>query len=236
MFPDVFADLLTNPRYGTGQFFDAAQIDTNSFAAAADWTYDRRYFFDGAISKRSTYAAGALNARDFLLDLSISDGKFTLNPTVRFDEPEPVVAMFSSGNIIEDTLQVNYFDSQDRLDPIVSVCWREERRDSSVDSKGLFPQIREFNVRRKYQQDGVTTVSENAPVIQVDLSTSALTANTQKIAPSSNAKASATSPTPSALRLSHLKPACKQAASSNSASKRFTTTSHRTAPSATPAK
>ena len=164
LFPDVFEDLLTNPRYGTGQFFDAAQIDTDSFAAAADWTYDRRYFFDGAISEKINLRSwGAERARDFLLDLSISGGKFTLNPTVRFDEPEPVVAMFSSGNIIEDTLQVNYFDSQDRLDPIVSVRWREERRDSSVDSKGLFPQIREFNVRRK-------GVDENAPVIQVDLS------------------------------------------------------------------
>ena len=164
LFPDVFADLLTNQRYGTGQFFDAAQIDTDSFAAAASWTFDRRYFFDGAISEKINLRSwGAERARDFLLDLSISGGKFTLNPTVRFDVPEPVVAMFSSGNIIEDTLQVNYFDLQDRLDPIVSVRWREERRDSSVDSKGLFPQIREFNVRRK-------GVDENAPVIQVDLS------------------------------------------------------------------
>ena len=43
--------------------------------------------------------------------------------------------------------------------------WREERRDSSVESKGLFPQIREFSVRRK-----VLASSENAPVIQVDMS------------------------------------------------------------------
>ena len=164
LFPDVFEDLLTNPNYGTGQFFDAAQIDTASFQAAADWTYDRRYFFDGAISEKINLRSwGAERARDFLLDLSISGGKFTLNPAIRFDEPEPVVAMFSSGNILEDSLQVNYFDSQDRLDPIVTVRWREERRDSSVDSKGLFPQIREFSVRR-------SGVDDDAPVIQVDLS------------------------------------------------------------------
>ena len=60
---------------------------------------------------------------------------------------------------------MNYFDTQDRLDPVVTVRWREERRDTStsLDSKGLFPQIREFSVRR-------AGVSENAPVIQVDLS------------------------------------------------------------------
>ena len=171
LFPEIFEDLLTQDRYGTGEFFDEQQIDTDSFAAAAEWTESRNYYFDGAISEKINLRSwGAERARDFLLDLSISGGKFTLNPTVRFDDPEPVVAMFSSGNIIEDTLQVNYFDSQDRLDPIVSVRWREERRNPSIETKGLFPQIREFNVRRKYQQDGVTEVSENAPVIQVDLS------------------------------------------------------------------
>ena len=164
LFPDVFKDLLTQDRYGTGEFFDEQQIDTESFEAAASWTESRKYFFDGAISEKINLRTwGAERARDFLLDLSISSGQFTLNPALRFGETEKVVAMYSSGNIIEDTLQVNYFDTKERLDPIVTVRWREERRDSSVDSKGLFPQIREFSVRR-------AGVSPNAPVIQVDLS------------------------------------------------------------------
>ncbi len=164
LFPDVFQDLLTNDRFGTGEFFDAAQIDTASFTAANTWTESRNYFFDGAISEKINLRTwGAERARDFLLDLSVSGGKFKLEPTIRFGEAEPIAAMYSSGNIIEDTLQVNYLDTQDRLDPIVSVRWREERRDSSIDSKGLFPQIRESTVRRN-------GVSENAPVIQVDLS------------------------------------------------------------------
>ena len=164
LFPDVFQDLLTNDRFGTGEFFDVAQIDTASFEAANIWTENRNYYFDGAISEKINLRTwGAERARDFLLDLSVSGGQFKLEPTIRFGKPEPIAAMFSSGNIIEDTLQVNYLDTQDRLDPIVSVRWREERRDSSIDSKGLFPQIREFNVRR-------AGVSENAPVIQVDLS------------------------------------------------------------------
>ena len=164
LFPDVFKDLLTNDRFGTGEYFDIAQIDASSFAAASTWTYDRRYFFDGAISEKINLRTwGAERARDFLLDLSVSSGKFTLKPSLTFGSAEPIAAMYSSGNIIADTLQVNYFDTQDRLDPIVSVRWREERRDSSVDGKGLFPQIREFNIRRK-------GVNQNAPVIQVDLS------------------------------------------------------------------
>ena len=164
LFPDVFYDLLTKDRYGTGEFFDERQIDKGSFNAAADWTRSRKYFFDGAISEKINLRTwGAERARDFLLDLSVSGGQFTLKPTINFDGAEPISAMYSSGNIIEDTLQVNYFDTQERLDPIVTVRWREERRDSSIDAKGLFPQIREFSVRR-------SGVNENAPVIQVDLS------------------------------------------------------------------
>ena len=164
LFPEVFNDLLRNPRYGTGEFFDGDQIDGDSFAQAATWTKDRKYFFDGAISEKINLRTwGAERARDFLLDLSISGGRFKLTPTVNFYGAEQVTALYSSGNIIEDSLSVNYFDTQDRLDPIVTVRWREERRDSSLDSKGLFPQIREFSVRR-------AGVSENAPVIQVDLS------------------------------------------------------------------
>ena len=34
LFPDVFQDLLTNDRFGTGEFFDIGQIDTASFTAA----------------------------------------------------------------------------------------------------------------------------------------------------------------------------------------------------------
>ncbi len=163
LFPDVFYDLLVNNRYGVGEFFDAAQIDKESFDDAATWTYNRRYFFDGAISEKLNLRSwGVQRARDFLLDLSVSSGKFTLSPAITFDKLKPV-AMYTSGNIIEDSLQVNYLDIQERMDPVVTVRWREERRDTSLDSKGLFPQIREFTVRRK-------GVSDDAPVIQVDLS------------------------------------------------------------------
>ena len=75
----------------------------------------------------------------------------------------PIAGMYTSGNILENTLQVNYFDSQDRLDPIVSVRWREERQNTGDDVRGLFPVIREFTVRR-------AGVSDDAPLLQVDLS------------------------------------------------------------------
>ena len=164
LFPDVLEDLLTNPRYGTGEFFSAEMIDDGSFEAAAAWTNERRYYFDGAISEKLNLRQwGAERARDFLLDLSVSGGRFTLTPALRFDEPEPVVGLFTSGNILEGSFQCNYFDLQDRMPPIVSVRWREERANNTPNDKGLFPLMREFNVR-------YAGTDENAPVIQVDMS------------------------------------------------------------------
>ena len=164
LFPEVFEDLLTNKRYGVGSFFSTDQIDTASFAAAATWTNSRKYFFDGVISQKLNLRSwGSDIAPQFLLDLSVSGGKFKLSPVVNFSGPETVNALFTAGNIIEDSFEMNYFDAQDRLAPVVSVKWREERKSSSIDNRGLFPQIREVLVRRN-------DTPADAPEEQIDMS------------------------------------------------------------------
>ena len=164
LFPDVLFDLFTNKRYGTGEIFDERQIDSNSFRDAALWTKRRGYFFDGAISGKTNLRTwGTERARDFLLDLGVSGGKFMLKPALNLDGPEPIAALFTAGNIIDDTFQMTYLDTQERMEPIVSIKWRQERVQSSVNERGLFPQIRELTVKR----DGV---NENNPTLQLDIS------------------------------------------------------------------
>lgn len=149
LFPDVFTDLLTNPVYGVGGFFDVAQIDAASFLAASQWTETRRYFFDGAVTEKLNLRTwGSDRASDFLLDLAISGGKFKLQPVANFDGPEVITALFTSGNILEDSFEMSFFDIQDRIPPRVSVKWREERASLSIADNGLFPRIREVLVSR----------------------------------------------------------------------------------------
>ncbi len=165
-FADVFYDLLTNKRYGIGDIFDPAQIDKASFDAAAEFTRARKYFFDGAVSEKLNIRSwGADRATDFLLDLGVSGGRFTLKPALTFDKPEPIVALFTAGNIIEDSFQMSYYETQARTDPKITVRWREERLQNSVTDRGLFPQVREVSVRRTDAQDG-----DDAPIVQIDLS------------------------------------------------------------------
>ena len=147
-FPEVLSDLLTNDRYGTGQIMSPAQIDKPSFSMATAWAFNRRYFFDGAISEKINIRSwGAEVAGNFLLDLLMRNGKFALQPVANFDGPETITGLFTSGNVLEDSLELSYVDEQDRIPPIVSVVWREERQSPSTTDKGLFPVIREVTVR-----------------------------------------------------------------------------------------
>jgi hypothetical protein len=165
-FADVFYDLLTNKRYGVGDIFNPAQIDKASFDSAAEFTRSRKYFFDGAISDKINIRSwGADRAMDFLLDLGVSGGRFTLSPALTFDKPETVVALFTAGNIIQDSFQMIYYETQARTDPKITVRWREERLQNSVTDRGLFPQMREFSLRRTDAKYG-----DDAPIVQIDLS------------------------------------------------------------------
>ena len=164
LFPDVLEDLLTNDRYGVGGVFAQQQIDRESFQEAAEWTQSLGYAFDGAVSSRINIRSWASQrAQDFLLDLSVSSGRFTLKPAMTFWVAEPIAALFTSGNIIEESFGMTYLPIQDRTDPIVSVKWREERAQGLGEVRGLFPVIREFTVRMR-------GVPDSAPVIQLDLS------------------------------------------------------------------
>ena len=163
-FPDVLYDLLTNDRYGTGQVLNPSQIDKTSFDDAADWAYDRRYFFDGAVSEKINLRSwGAATAANFLLDLIIRNGKFALQPVANFDGPETISSLFTAGNILEDSFSLSYTDDQDRIPPRISVIWREERETDTIDSKGLFPVVREVSVREN-------DTPEDAPLEKIDIS------------------------------------------------------------------
>lgn len=164
MFPNVLYDLFTNDRYGVGKIMSSAQIDKVSFDSAADWNYSRKYFFDGAITEKQNLRTwGAQRAADFLLDLVIRNGKFALQPVANFEGSEKITQLFTSGNIIEGSFELNYFDAADRIPPRVSVKWRQERTDLGDSSKGLFPVVREVIVRE-------AGVENFAPIESIDIS------------------------------------------------------------------
>lgn len=163
-YPSVLRDLLVNDRFGVGEIVSAEQIDEASFQAATVFTNSRNYYFDGAITEPINIRQwGADTARDFLLDLIISNGKFALQPLVEFDAPEPITGMFTAGNILEDSFELTYLDQDQRQAPRISVKWRQEQTTGDLSNRGLFPIIREVTVRESSTQ-------ALAPLDQLDLS------------------------------------------------------------------
>ena len=160
-FPEVLLDMFTNKRYGTGKILNERQIDLQSFAEMAQWCNERRYFFDGMVdTKINIRSWGTDTAKNYLLDLIVRNGRFALQPVADFDRLPTISALFTSGNIIEDTFEYTTADEQERILPRVSVKWREEKRDTQ---DGLFPVVRQVTVRE-------SATPEDAPLDTIDLS------------------------------------------------------------------
>ena len=173
LFPSCAYKILTDPIFGTGDVVSPLHIDKPSFDYCDAWTYERKYFFDIGISDPDNAPTRlAAWAQNFLLDLMRRGGKYYLEPVAEFGKVYSPVAMYTSGNInltdpddleSDSTLEVSYRELSARQKIRVSVKWREERLDSDVTGRGLFPIIRELNVRE-------TGTPENATLVQLDLS------------------------------------------------------------------
>lgn len=166
LFPDILRDLLLSVVFGMGDSITSDQIDTQSFIDAAQWCQTRRYFFDGVIASKTNLRQWAADtAASMLLDLLQRDGRFALEPAIIFPEdgPVPIRAIFTAGNIVEDSFSLEFLNEEDRLPIQASVKWREERSRDNYSSPGLFPVEREVLVRE-------TSSTESDPIESFDLS------------------------------------------------------------------
>lgn len=148
LFCDLVYYLLTNSRAGLGSVIEPGLIDTNGFSQTARFLKTNHIYFDGAI-------ADARNFRDTVSELApynlcafvIRSGKFTIVPILPYDangniNPRnlPIAALFSDGNIIEDSFEIDYLDADERRDFRAIVSYREGY-------KNAFPTTRTIAVR-----------------------------------------------------------------------------------------
>jgi hypothetical protein len=148
LFCDLVYYLLTNNRAGLGSVIDPDLIDNDGFSQTARFLKTNHIYFDGAI-------ADARNFRDTVSELApynlcsfvIRSGKFTIVPALPYDangniNPSnlPIAAMFSDGNIIEDSFEIDYLDADERRDFRAIVSYREGY-------KNAFPTTRTIAVR-----------------------------------------------------------------------------------------
>lgn len=165
LLPDLALDRLTNAKYGPGRISDD-QVKLANFQVAAQWCYDRRYFYDGPviISDEPPKQWIAEAAAAMLLDFREVNGQYDLVPFITFD-PVQHKALFTAGNIDEGSFQYESIAPDDRQAVRFSVKWRQERSSINPTSPGLFPEEREVLVREASPHG-----SDTLPIEAVDVS------------------------------------------------------------------
>lgn len=167
LFPWILRDMMLSPTYGAGSSYSEMQIDDTSFAQAAQWCQNRRYFYDAGITKKLNLRQFAADvAGTMLLELCQKGGQWAFTPAIYFPEvgPVPIKALFTAGNTIENSFTLEFLTQDDRLPIQASVKWREERSRSDFTSSGFFPIEREVLVTERDR------VAYSDPIETFDLS------------------------------------------------------------------
>jgi hypothetical protein len=150
LLPDLIRELLTSRELGEGYAISDIQINQPRFLAAANWCYDRRYFYDGVIP-------GPLNLLSWiqtvcgshLLNFSKRGSRFRLDPALVFDAPVPIAGLFTAGNIVKDTFEVSLIPYEERREFRAIGTYRVEGPNLDITEQGWFPLERTIQVQEK---------------------------------------------------------------------------------------
>lgn len=144
-FADVAWWILTDKRAGMGDYISEDLVDKEEMQLAGRYCRVNEMYFDGAIEDRSNVRQLLSDlAPKFLCNFVISNGRFSLIPALPCDEngnakdhATPIAAMFSAGNIIEDTLEFTYLDAEERRDIQAVISYRINRHQQLPEERNI---------------------------------------------------------------------------------------------------
>lgn len=156
IFTDLVYYLLTDKSTGIGELVSIDLIDENQLKRTGTFLEKNHLFFDDVLVEQQ-------NIREFfarvsttlLCNLVTRSGKFSIEPALPihpttysiYDVKVPITAIFTEGNIIEGSFQLEYISAQERLPIRALVRYREE-------AKNRFPQEKTVVVFRNDAPNG----------------------------------------------------------------------------------
>jgi len=184
LFPEILRALLRSPLVGANKLIPESMIDWPGFQEACKVCIANQWFWDGVLASPVNIREWAYeNAAYFFLDFLILGGKLSLQPTFpvnaaqgfptgytlsgAYDRLPTISALFTDGNIIEDSLEVSWYPAEQRLAPQVLITLRDEVEDGFAETRNILVRLAES------QQ----TDSESAPVEAVDFTGFCTSAN-----------------------------------------------------------
>lgn len=119
-FPQLVQYLLSNVKG-----ISPSMIDTASFAEADSFCNANGLYYDGAVTTRTNLRSFITStAPFFLLNFVMRNGKMALLPALPAGGS---AAMFTAGNIIENSFSLEYLDISERRQIRAEMIWRENR-------------------------------------------------------------------------------------------------------------
>ena len=158
LFTDLVFYLLTNATAGAGKIlnmnaYNANLIDVDSFISTSKFLRSNKLFCNGAITDKINLRDFiSANAPNFLCNFVVKNGKFGLVPVVPTTaegeisrNPVQIKQIFTAGNILEDSFELEYLEAEERRMFAASIRFRQERRNK-------LPEERTITVR--FKEDG----------------------------------------------------------------------------------
>ena len=154
LFPEILRNLLRSTVYGSGALVPESMIDWDGFRDAARACQANKWFFDGAITSQSNVREWAYqHAPYFMLDFIVKGGKISLAPAypidpgssngyaIDYNRIPKVSALFTDGNIIEDSLEVTWYSTEQRIAPQVVVNYRQEIENGFAETRSVLVRL-----------------------------------------------------------------------------------------------
>jgi hypothetical protein len=150
LFCDLIYYFLTNQVGGLGPFLgmsglNAPLINTDDLVKTARFLKANSLFYDGVIGTSRNFRQFVSDTAPFFLcNFVISDGRFSLVPALPTTSggqistgAVPIKQLFTAGNILEDSFELEYLDAEDRKDFQAIMRYREQSRDQLPQERNL---------------------------------------------------------------------------------------------------
>lgn len=150
-FADVAYWLLTQEGSSVGAVVSPRLVDRDSFVTAARFIRQQRCRFDGALTARTNLRSWLTQTAPlFLCNFVIKNGRFALVPAVPFQAdgeldagPVAVKAIFTDGNIIDGSFELDYLEQSERQDFEAVVKYRESKLNSLAVEQSIVVRYKE---------------------------------------------------------------------------------------------
>ena len=150
LFTDLVFYLLTNYTAGAGSLLNMSAdspnlINVTDLETTSRFLRANKLFCNGAITEKVNIREFiSSSAPNFLCNFVLSNGKFSLRPAVPTDaageistEPVQVKQIFTSGNILEDTFELEFLGAEERRNFTALIRYRYERQNKLPEERTL---------------------------------------------------------------------------------------------------